>query len=367
MNIRTVIVKTVAAAAACGLLCASGMLAVEAYRRRDVINGQVMFADPSVGTDWVDSVYVQSEIVDQENNQVKAGIRIEPVLGSSQTENFFDSYQYDSENITKVIAPGDKRVGYVTISNDTADGTAGQIPVKVYLYARATGDTTRKEYETILSKNPDLFKYRFNGTTVTRSASQLKSLSEAITKEAKLTIYMDMGTGDEADDEVIYQGRLDGSSGYADGAANGASLNTKYTDPDFGKPASDGTMTNAGAPIYLGAIPAGIGGVSFRFELEIPADLDNTYRSSVVMIDWVFMAITGYEEGKAAPHPDPTTTPSTTTPTPTPTPTPSPEIPIPKTGDAAIPYTLASMACAMSAVVIFVLAFRTKRRDIQAA
>ena len=260
-----------------------------------------------------------------------------------------------------MIAPGDKRVGYLTISNDTADATAGQIPVKVYLYARATGDATRKEYEKILSNNPDLFKYRFNGNTVTRSASQLKSLSEAITKEAKLTIYMDMGTGDEADDEVIYQGQLDGSSGYADGAANGASLNTQYTDPDFGKPASGGTMTNAGAPIYLGALPAGTG-VSLRFELEVPATLDNTYRSSVVMIDWVFMAITGYEEGTAAPHPDPTTTPST----PTPTPTPSPDIPIPKTGDAAIPYQLASLACVLSAAVIFAIAFPTKRRDNQA-
>ena len=74
------------------------------------------------------------------------------------------------------------------------------------------------------------------------------------------------------------------------------------------------------------------------------------FGGTVGLFDFIFVAY--YKEDSAAPQPDPD-------PDPTPDPTPPP---VPKTGDAAIPYTVAAIACAVSGTACLVFAFLPNRR-----
>lgn len=365
MNMKTFFTKAAAVAVSGGLLVSAGFLAAKAVERSSVINGRF-----ALGYESTDSVFIQAS-----TNDISFTISNQT---SGAKDNFFDKYAHNA-TITNVVAPGDTRRGKVTLKN------TGTKNIKVYLYAKSTDDDAA--YAKFLgdllkaSGNKDKLSYSYekNGTatTVYRDVNDknltiageaytvdgLKKLSkELVSNYITLTISQDKrdesgnvvnDAQGNAEQVPIYNGKLDGSD----------DIDSSFpTDPDPDHvdsvtPASGGKMTDLDA-IYLGRLTAG-DSTDFNFKLTIPTTIDNKYRSAVAMIDWIFVA-------KADDPPTPTPSTPTTPTTPTPPPEPE-EPPPPQTGEGTIPYAVASMVCAMSAVMIFALAFRTKRRDNQAA
>lgn len=297
----------------CALLMSTGFLAMRAYEHGDVINGRLAFDYHSD-----DAVYVQGGSLTIQNTT------------SRNADNFFGNDTYNVK-ATQFIAPGDTRTGKVTLTNNHPDKA-----IKVYLYAKPTDPA---KYATYYNANKDstLLLTKEDGSRQARTLDDIKSRAQNIGSQAILTIVDSADTA--ATSPVIYSGKLDGSDSVANDYFAG-SLPEYVDEPTNG--GSGGAMNDLYA-ISLGRLEKGET-KTFVFKLSLPETLDNHYAATVMLIDWVFVA--AYDEDEPAP-----------------TPTPPPETPpVPKTGDAAVPYVVAAVACAVSATALFVFAFMPRRR-----
>ncbi len=219
---------------------------------------------------------------------------------------------------------------------------------------------------TQFSEAPSKLFFKASDSITAMKVKRLQKASEALVKQITLKV-----------DYAKYNGA---TAPTADSA-----YTTLYEGKMSGEPSGGKTMLGEKA-ISLGKFSPGEKG-RLRFSLVIPGDeITGNILTSVVgsageeetienvtganggiagMIDWVFVASATSDDGSMS-HPVTPDTPVTpSTPTPTPPPPSPPEIP--KTGDEAMPYVLAAIACAVGAFGIFAMTFRKGKQQDMAA
>lgn len=339
--------KAFALTSACALCVSTGLFGYKAYAANGDLSGRH------------NSVNVKLE---GESNHI---IEI--------NENFFGGYAYNQDvNESEIYMPGDTLTkGEAELTNSTSD------TIELWLRADTTDVSKYGKESGFLSRIFNEGLFAFVGTPGDDAkTAEVKRRSEALVDLVELTVsYANVsGDGTEQAKSVIYKGKMSGKN----------------------ESGGTGNMRSEQYGIKLGEFAPGAKGKLY-FELSIPSSVDGVIVTEGVsgedeeavvksvsganggvagMVDWIFTAIANDTEPSptdpeptdpkpTVPEPaDPKPTGSTaTTPKPTTVPTMTQEVP--KTGDEALPYALAAVACALGAFGMFVAAFRIKDNETE--
>lgn len=328
------------------------MFGVIAVSKVPEINGKTAYADGHV--------YLQED-------------QVGSIYFGRMDESFFaptDKYFKYNETAKDWLIPGGSKSGTLTVQNQST------IDLKMGLTASSTGekrgvftDDVAQEYIDFFDENSDSFY----------TPNQLQYLSKKLVDEKLLLkIYRTDQKNDEGKSKVVYAGMLNGT-----GISYALSSQSKdFDDFEYADPANDDDWDFYIAPyLYTENMEINMGTLkpnetaTFAFTLKAPVDLksylegaeldglpsstraaekpNQGYSGAVAMIDWVFSVEYASERTPETPT-DPTSTPSQPTTAPT---TKAPDKHVPKTGEAAVPYTAAAVACGVSALVIYFVTF----------
>ena len=390
-------IKIVAALLCCGLCVSSAVLGSIAVQKIPQINGQTAYADGHVY--WLCNT---------------DGLNITQIDESFFAPNGDKFFKYNEE-AKDWLMPGGVKDGSITIGNSN-----DSIPATLRFYAESTGymrwysanndeppaDWVPQEYKDFAEKN---------GTDY--NPAQLYYLSKVLVKDKlQLKVYRVKPGSNDQKGRLIYQGKVNGEGNLYNDLeySNVSDPDTWYNvdipakeNENWDFTLDDDQEKTDNMTIYLGKIKPGET-VKYIFRLHAPTSLKSVieptdpeyagfkavsplsnsgsspvntgaaggvspvyngagdgagsneqiinnhgYSKAVAMIDWVFLASIVLP---VEPPTEPSSTTTTTTQPETTTTTKAAPV-VPGTGEAAIPYAVASGICGISALAIFIIAF----------